>query len=186
MLKNRKVAVLIAVCVILASTLYSTHRSLVKLRTGVEEQFYSGVDDSGKGVETDIQKRLEYSGNLIKIAGYYDDAFKSQADAVTEARQNLAATGDGDFSGKYKYNNELTTAVEELYAVMNGYDGLSEGDTRYLNKYYEDFRSQGDMLNHKAALFNQKARAFNAEVLGDFPANFLKYPAFVKEIEIFG
>lgn len=176
----------IALCLVLIvlSTVYGAHRSLTKEKNKIEELFYIGVTNMGGGIESDLQKRLDYAYNLTTIARNYADAFADEVKAVDSARQNLAASGGA--SEKFRLNNQLTMAVGDLYEAMVTYEAMSEKDIKYRDEVYANLSSRNDIINNEAVRYNQKAREFNTEILGTFPANFLKYSAFVGPVEIFG
>lgn len=182
LVKKRRLAVIIAVVIVLLSTLFGVHRSLIELSYKVEELFYTGVDKSGIGIDDDLLKRLEYSYNLVSYARKYGGC-ETEADAVLSAREQLSAANSP--GAKYSANSELTNTALALYDKLNE-GSLSEKDFTYVKSQYNNLLSRNDTIAHEAGLYNQKVREFNNDTLGEFPINFLRYPAFIVELETYG
>lgn len=180
--KNRRNAIIICVVVIILSTCFSAHRSLSELKNEVETLFITGVDGGGAGIDTDLLKRVDYAGNLITIAKKYT-GFEGEIEALEQARADLVGS-HGGADEKFTLNNTLSDSFDRLNSVMAG--TLEEKDEKYRVEISNNFRSREDTLTREAARYNAKVREFNYNVLGTFPAMFLKYPAFVGELALFG
>ena len=79
MLKKRAAAGAVLAAVLIFGTLFGSYRSLSGLQKDAAGAFYVGVDDSGYGIATNLDLRVEYARNLCKIAADYDAAAEVQA-----------------------------------------------------------------------------------------------------------
>lgn len=165
MLKKRAVACTVLALVLVFGTLFGTHRSLTGLRKDAAEDFYVGADDSGYGIATNLDLRVEYARNLCKIAGGYDVALEIQV--VEEACTALEDAAD--FGEKYDANNDLTDAVDTLSLALQK-QSLSQEDEGYRKSLAADIASYEMKIDKLATEFNAGVRAFNGNVLGGFPA----------------
>ena len=180
--KRRQGAIAIVAVVIVLATLFGVRRSLNKASAQVSEMFYTGADASGYGIATDLDKILEFSGNLVTVANKYGAEFSDPAQAVTRARQELAQA-EG-VSGQYTASQTLLQAVETLNQAM--LDGeLSDQDEQYRSELYASILSRTTIIAHEATDYNAQVRSFNQDVLGAFPANLLSGLAGVDQLEEF-
>lgn len=180
-LKKRSGAVTVLILVIVLSTLFSCHRSLTKKQDKIEAILTTGSDGSGIGINSDLEKRVDYSRNLVKVAQKYQ-GLDREITALSNACDALVAR-DGGAAEAYSLNEDLSDAAQDLYLAMEGL--LAEKDEEYRQSLYANILSRNDTISHEAAKYNEKALDFNS-ILHTFPANILKYPSFVKECELFG
>jgi hypothetical protein len=178
LLGNRKFALLMAVILVVAGTLFGAHRSAASVGAEIETMFYEGVDGSGYGIAGDLSDRLDYAQYLCKIAGAFDGLDEEIA-SVQDARLHLD-TADGH-SAQFAANEALTEAVYALDAAMRAAGYESDDFTRYLS----NFDSKGMTITHEAEKFNAQVRSYNTELLGAFPMNLLRTPAAIEELEAF-
>ena len=178
--KRPAAAVAIVAVVIVLGTLFGVRRSLTQASAVVTEQFYQGTDGSGYGIATDLDKILEFSGNLVTVANKYGSQFSAQAQAVTQAR--LALDEAEGAAARYKANEALLQAVEALNQAMQDAD-LADRDEQYRSELYASILSRTTIIAHEATDYNAQVRSFNQDVLGAFPANLLSGLAGVDQLE---
>ena len=180
MLKKRGTAFGVLAVVLIFGTLFGTWRSLNGLRRDTLEYFYTGVDESGYGIATNLDLRVEYARNLCKIAEKYD------ATAETGAVQSACTALEDaeDFGAKYDANNDLAGAVEALSMKLAG-QALSQEDESYRKSLTADISSYEMKIDKLATPFNQEVRSFNQDALGSFPGDILGRLTGVKELEEF-
>ena len=166
--------------VLIFGTLFGTWRSLNGLRRDTLEYFYTGVDESGYGIATNLDLRVEYARNLCKIAEKYDAA--AETGAVQSACTALEDAED--FGAKYDANNDLAGAVEALSMKLAG-QALSQEDESYRKSLTADISSYEMKIDKLATPFNQEVRSFNQDALGSFPGGILGRLTGVKELEEF-
>lgn len=179
-LKDRRMAWAITVFLILASILTGTERSLNKLRKPIVEIFYNGVYSDGESIENDLQKKIEYAGNLITIAQRYlsDDV---NLIFIIGSREELIAAVK--LYEKYTANQKLTEAVNLLYNRIIEED-LSEKDLKYVEAIYANLKSLNVTISYDAALYNDKAVGFNSR-LNKLPCSIVKSLKMVMPLELF-
>ena len=178
--KRPAAAIAIVAVVIVLGTLFGVRRSLNRASAVVTEQFYQGTDGSGYGIATDLDKILEFSGNLVTVANKYGTQFSDQAQAVTQAR--LALDQAEGVSASYAANEALLQAVEALNQAMQDAD-LADRDEQYRGELYASILSRTTIIAHEATDYNAQVRSFNQDVLGAFPANLLSGLAGVDQLE---
>ena len=180
MLKKRGTACGVLAVVLLLGTLFGTWRSLTGLQRDTREYFYTGVDESGYGIATNLDLRVEYARNLCKIASKYDAG--AETGAVESA---CAALEDAEgFAAKYDANNDLAGAVDALSLKLQD-QALSQEDEDYRKSLTADIASYEMKIDKLATPFNQEVRSFNQDALGSFPGGILGRLTGVKELEEF-
>lgn len=177
-LKDRRVAVAVTVVVMILSTLFGAHRSLVAAAYPVQRYFNAGED--GYSIQRDLDTRAGLASNLMVVAERYllpNDAALMELDEAIAALKAAETVGE-----KAAANQRLTAATEQVYLALDGYP-LSAADARYRGQIRTDLASYNMTILHSD--YNERAQAYNTEVLGRFPANVLRYVAMVPELELF-
>lgn len=172
-LKQRKIAIPLTAAACVVFLLLGVGTGLGRQVSSLTAMYQTGVDGSGYGIATDLQKRDTYAGNLTALAQKYDGAFDEEINAVSEARTALdAALATDGYGDDYDANAQLTLAIEALNEAMKDY-ALSDADESYRAELYADLTSRNDTISHEATDFNTQVRSFNEDILGGFPANVL-------------
>ena len=78
-MKKRGIAYTILALTLVFGTLFGSWRSLTAERRDATEAFYVGTDQSGYGIATNLDLRVEYARNLCKIAARYDASAETTA-----------------------------------------------------------------------------------------------------------
>lgn len=178
-LKDRKIALLLMIIMIVLGTAFGSHRSLMKLYNSAEDVFYNGENRDGFSIQHDLEDRFEESLKLVKIAEKYTSLDSRYIADVTEARNNLKNAET--IKDKSKANSELDAAVYALYNEL-GNQKLSSQDEKYRISAYGTFNSYGDTISHSS--YNSTARKFN-ETLNKFPAGLLGKLTGIQELDTF-
>ncbi len=170
LLQSSRFAAAVLVAVIVFGSLFGVRRSLNRAEEKITRQFYTISSDEPYGIATDLDKILEFSGNLITIANKYGSAYSDCVENAAEARLALSeAQGPAE---SYAANEKLTLAVQALNAAMA--DGnLSETDEQYRVQLYASIQSRNSIIAHEASDYNTQVREFNQTVLGSFLADIL-------------
>ena len=112
-MKKALIAV-IAVVVIVIALFASTYNGLVTKSENVKEKESS--------IDVQLKRRADLIPNLINTVKGYMKHEQSVIDSVTSAREKMVnANNVGD---KINANNELTTALNNLYVVVENYPDL--------------------------------------------------------------
>ena len=180
MLKKRSTALIILVLVVIAGTLFGTHRSLSQARSQVAAIYLSGTENDGYGIDNKLDQRRDKANDLCKIAAKYDAeaeiaAVKEAISAINEA-ENASEACAADLA--------LTEACDALDAKLQSLS-LSEEDEGYRVSLMADLSSYSLQLQRLAADYNSAAADFNDNTLGIFPANLLGPLTGVREVEAF-
>lgn len=172
LLKNRNVAIVITVIVIVLSILGGSHRSLLAAAYSAERHF----DD----IQRDLDTRIGLASNLQVVAERYlyigEDALVELDTAITNLRDAQTA------NEKAIANQQLTAATERMDIVLQN-ENLSVTDERYRIQIRTDLASYNQIIGHSK--YNEKVDQYNAEVLGKFPANILAQVTGVTKLESF-
>lgn len=175
--KNRKVAAILMVVLILGSALGGAKRSLEKLRQEAEQVFYQGADGDGLGIQNDLDERAKLAYNLVTVAKRCLPEDRQEITQTLAARDALLYAKD--IHEKYRANLELTEATEALYQAM---EGLSADDEKFRIRLHTDLQSRNDTISHDP--YNRTAEEFNRK-LDAFPANLLGGLTGVKDAPLF-
>ena len=172
LLKNRNVAIVITVIVIVLSILGGSHRSLLAAAYSAERHF----DD----IQRDLDTRIGLASNLQVVAERYlyigEDALVELDTAITNLRDAQTA------NEKAIANQQMTAATERMDIVLQN-ENLSVTDERYRIQIRTDLASYNQIIGHSK--YNEKVEQYNAEVLGKFPANILAQLTGVPKLESF-
>ena len=172
LLKNRNVAIVITVIVIVLSILGGSHRSLLAAAYSAERHF----DD----IQRDLDTRIGLASNLQVVAERYlyigEDALVELDTAITNLRDAQTA------NEKAIANQQLTAATERMDIVLQN-ENLSVTDERYRIQIRTDLASYNQIIGHSK--YNEKVDQYNADVLGKFPANILAQLTGVPKLESF-
>lgn len=172
LLKNRNVAIVITVIVIVLSILGGSHRSLLAAAYSAERYF----DD----IQRDLDTRIGLASNLQVVAERYlyigEDALVELDTAITNLRDAQTA------NEKAIANQQMTAATERMDIVLQN-ENLPVPDERYRIQIRTDLASYNQIIGHSK--YNEKVDQYNAEVLGKFPANILAQLTGVPKLESF-
>lgn len=184
-LQNKATAVLVMVVMIAAGTLIGSHNSLSKVATKAQNIFYTGVNNDGLSIESDLNTRSELARNLATVASAYLPSDSIALASISTARDNLKSAST--IKEKAAANKALDEAVFTLYSLLEK-DGITNKEELVSNfsknptRIYTDFRSFGDTIKHDK--YNEYALEFN-EILTTFPSNLLSKVTFIKPLELF-
>lgn len=172
LLKNRTVAIMITVVIVLLSLLGGSHRSLLAAAYSAERYF----DD----IQRDLDTRIGLASNLQVVAERY---LSPEDDALITLEMAIAALSDAETTNeKAKANQNLTAATERMDLTLQSVS-LSATDNRYRIQIHTDLASYNQIIGHSQ--YNDKVDAYNTEVLGKFPANVLAQLTGVPKLESF-
>ena len=143
LLKNRNVAIVITVIVIVLSILGGSHRSLLAAAYSAERHF----DD----IQRDLDTRIGLASNLQVVAERYlyigEDALVELDTAITNLRDAQTA------NEKAIANQQMTAATERMDIVLQN-ENLSVPDERYRIQIRTDLASYNQIIGHSK--YNEK------------------------------
>lgn len=165
--KNRAVALLLALLVVLGSSVWNVNRSLEKEAEKAEALF-----EAHNGIEEQIESRISYCSQLWSVARDFPAAaaFRDAYNALYEAEDadNVAAMA--------KANAALTHAAEELHMQILASSRVTE-DAEY---YYGLQQNAARLLDGEAAEGYNTAAAAYQQLIRSFPLSLLRPLIFVE------
>lgn len=179
-LKNRKIACIITIFIIILSTIVNGSRTLLKLRSEVENKYTNGVADDGSGISSNLDGRIAAANNMITVSNRWIEGDQAVKDAATARDQLIAAKTPGE---QYAANIELSSAITALYDKL-GQVEMDERDTKYRQSLYVDLNSYNTVIDLAAEEYNQEAMNYNSN-LKKFPANLISTITNIKKIELY-
>lgn len=181
MLKNKFVAVLICVIVVLGSIFFGARRTLASEVDRVETMFVDGVDGDGQSILNDLRTRAGLALNLTAVAERYLEADDPLITEVRDTARTLMLTHTP--SACYELNTRLDLAVSQLNDALEA-ESLTEADEKYRSGIMTDFESYAAQIAHDG--YNDQVRILNEETLEKIPARWLKIITFVGTAEYYG
>jgi len=182
LLKNRKIAILIAVIVMIFTMLFGVHRSLSRLAKDVEDMFYDGVPIEGTN-ETwpSINQHLgNLTQSILDTSSMFanHEELSGEAEAMTIARRSFM---DADsITDKYSAYQDIQKTsivfIEKAETFM-----LYERELITLLDFQTVFRGATRAIQNSE--YNERARGFMDEA--SFIAVLLKPLVFVTSPQVF-
>ena len=160
--QNRAVAAIIAVSVVVCSTLFAGRVNLIKACTAQEEAFFSVPN--GKAPVYYVDQMISAAASLANVAEKYDRG--DDAAAIREARRELVSSEDSkDISDIYSAYRKLLSAVGclDIPSVADSMD----------RTLYEDNLSviSGASRELEQSSYNVNVTVFLETVYGRFPSS---------------
>ncbi|MDL2300352.1 hypothetical protein LJC01_01765 [Clostridiaceae bacterium OttesenSCG-928-D20] len=183
-LKKRPVAIILAIIIVIGSTVISAHRHIQKECQELEDCFYTGAYNEERGsidasINSQIQVMLNSSLGVVSISSKYPQ-LEEQTEILRESRDNL--NREGEISSKYQPYSVLIDDFAILVSSLREIE-LSDSDSENLSSYVRKFEGAQNVI--AKSTYNDNIRKFKREYLGSFPVNFLKHIAFVREPSLF-
>jgi len=175
--ENRTVAwIVFALAVIFALSLSGNalERNALEKRDDVLGVFYTGVNEDGLCIDSDLKQRAKDAYALVGIANRYpeiDASLVERAVAAQKALDEANALPQIRIKGRSDANRELDQAIEDLYTALTNVS-LSDVDQRGARSSYDNFKSHGNTIGRDP--FNELAAQSNVGVAkrySDFPAS---------------
>lgn len=190
--ENRTVAwVVFALAVVFALSLSGNalERNALEKRDDVLGVFYTGVNEDGLCIDSDLKQRAKDAYALVGIANRYPDIDASlveRAAAAQKALDEANALPRTQIKARSGANRELDQAVENLYTALTN-EALSGVDQREARSRYDDFKSHGSTIGRDP--FNELAAQYNIDaekMYSDFPASLIGgFKGGAPELELF-
>ena len=174
--KNRAVAVLLCVLIVIASTLLSTNVKLGREADGVSDGFY-------KGVTYDGYKHPAISDQLNNICGAADGLASVVASRQYSADlKDMLSQRTGTYTAVYAKYRDLLDCIEALKLELASVQ-LSERDASGTEQYFSTVSSASEVIG--SAGYNDSVQQFKRSYLDRFPGSILAKLAGVDAPELF-
>ena len=166
------VGVIIGIILVLVVMFSSTYNGLVSKK---EE-----VDGKLADISVQLERRADLIPNLVETVKGYAKHEEGTLTAVIEAR-NMAVNA-GTVNEKIDANNQLTGALNKLFALSEAYPDL-KANTNFMS-LQNDLKDTEDKITYARQFYNDSAMSFN-NLVEMFPSNIVASMFGFKKYEFF-
>lgn len=152
------IIIIVGVLALLVFYVIGIYNKLVNARNKVENQFSQ--------VDIQLKRRADLIPNLVETVKGYAKHEEGTLKGVIEARNK--AVNAGTINEKVEANNELTGALNKLFALAEAYPDLKANEN--FLKLQEDLKDTEDKITYARQFYNDSAMAFN-NLVQMFPSN---------------
>ena len=165
-------AIIGGIILILACYVIGVYNKLVNARNKVENQFSQ--------VDIQLKRRADLIPNLVETVKGYAKHEKTTLTEVIEARNK--AVNAGSVNEKIEANNELTGALNKLFALAEAYPELKANEN-FLS-LQGDLKDTEDKITYARQFYNDSAMGYN-NLIQMFPSNIVASMFGFKKFEYF-
>ncbi len=158
--------------IIIAGYIISVYNKLVNGRNKVDNQWSQ--------IDIELKRRADLIPNLVETVKGYAKHEEGTLTAVIEARNK--AVGAGTVNEKITANNELTGALNKLFALSEAYPDL-KANQNFLS-LQGDLKDTEDKITYARQFYNDAAMTFN-NLTEMFPSNIVASMFGFKKYEFF-
>ena len=166
------IIVIVGLIFILVCYVISVYNKLVNSRNKVDNQFSQ--------IDIQLKRRADLIPNLVETVKGYAKHEEGTLTAVIEAR-NMAVNA-GTVNEKIDANNQLTGALNKLFALSEAYPDL-KANTNFMS-LQNDLKDTEDKITYARQFYNDSAMSFN-DLVGMFPSNIIAKLFGFKEFSFF-
>ena len=152
------IIIIVGLIFILACYVISVYNKLVNARNKVDNQFSQ--------IDIQLKRRADLIPNLVETVKGYAKHEEGTLTAVIEAR-NMAVNA-GSINEKIDANNQLTGALNKLFALSEAYPDL-KANTNFMS-LQNDLKDTEDKITYARQFYNDSAMSFN-NLVEMFPSN---------------
>lgn len=171
-LKQKKIAWLIAIILVISSTLLSCHIKLDKKCSQITDGFYSGVNYDGylhPSIFNQLKNISSYSLGIISIADNYGIDTANLNELRDHLESNLSESKN-NISDLYDNYTALMPVLNKVTEELNG-KTLSERDRTGYSEYKTNI--DGAVSTIDSAGYNESVTSFMSNEYRVFPVNIL-------------
>ena len=154
------IIILVGILVVVGGYVVGVYNKLVNARNKVENQFSQ--------IDIQLKRRADLIPNLVETVKGYAKHEKDTFEAVINARNK--AVNAGSVNEKIEANNELTGALNKLFALAEAYPELKANEN-FLS-LQNDLKETEDKITYARQFYNDSAMQFN-NLVQMFPTNFI-------------
>ena len=180
--KNRAVAVLLCVLIVIASTLLSTNVKLGREADGVSDGFYKGVTYDGykhPAISDQLNNICGAADGLASVVASYDVDVVALRQYSADLKDMLSQR-TGTYTAVYAKYRDLLDCIEALKLASVQ---LSERDASGTEQYFSTVSSASEVIG--SAGYNDSVQQFKRSYLDRFPGSILAKLAGVDAPELF-
>ena len=154
------IIVIVGILALLVFYVIGIYNKLVNARNKVENQFSQ--------VDIQLKRRADLIPNLVETVKGYAKHEEGTLKGVIEARNK--AVNAGTINEKVEANNELTGALNKLFALAEAYPDLKANEN--FMELQKDLKETEDKITYARQFYNDSAMSFN-NLVQMFPSNFV-------------
>lgn len=166
------IIIVVGLLIVLAGYVISIYNKLVNARNKVENQFSQ--------VDIQLKRRADLIPNLVETVKGYAKHEEETFTSVIEARNK--AVNAGSVNEKIEANNELSGALNKLFALAESYPELKANEN-FLS-LQNDLKDTEDKITYARQFYNDSAMNFN-NLVEMFPSNIIAGMFSFKKFEYF-
>ena len=166
------IIILVGILFLLVSYVIGIYNKLVHARNKVENQFSQ--------VDIQLKRRADLIPNLVETVKGYAKHEEGTFTAVIEARNK--AVNAGTVNDKIEANNELTGALNKLFALAEAYPDLKANEN-FLS-LQNDLKDTEDKITYARQFYNDSAMGYN-NLIQVVPSNIVANMFGFKKFEYF-
>ena len=166
------IIIISGVLVLLALYVVGVYNKLVNARNKVDNQFSQ--------IDIQLKRRADLIPNLVETVKGYAKHEEGTLTAVIEARNK--AVSAGTVNEKIDANNELTGALNKLFALTEAYPDLKANEN--FMSLQNDLKDTEDKITYARQFYNDSAMSFN-NLVEMFPSNVVAKMFKFKKFEFF-
>lgn len=166
------IVVVLVIVVLLVLYLVSIYNKLVNSRNKVDNQFSQ--------IDIQLKRRTDLIPNLVETVKGYAKHEENTFKEVVEARNK--AVSANSINEKIDANNELTGALNKLFALSESYPELKANEN-FLS-LQNDLKETEDKITYSRQFYNDSAMQFN-NIVEMFPSNIVANMFHFKKYEYF-
>lgn len=154
------IIIVVGLLLVLVCYVIGIYNKLVNARNKVENQFSQ--------VDIQLKRRADLIPNLVETVKGYAKHEEGTLTAVIEARNK--AVNAGTVNEKVEANNELTGALNKLFALAESYPELKANEN-FLS-LQNDLKDTEDKITYARQFYNDSAMGYN-NLTQMFPSNII-------------
>ncbi len=150
----------IVLVVVIIGFVIATYNDMVRLRNSVKNSFAQ--------IDTQLQRRFDLIPNLVETVKGFATHEKELLENVTASRSGYMSAGSNE--EKLAMNNQLTSTLKSLFAVVENYPQL-KADTNFL-KLQDELSETEEKVAYSRQFYNDAVTIYNNKIQM-FPANLI-------------
>ena len=166
------IIVVVALLIVLACYVIGVYNKLINARNKVENQFSQ--------VDIQLKRRADLIPNLVETVKGYAKHEEETFTSVIEARNK--AVNAGSVNEKIEANNQLSGALNKLFALAESYPELKANEN--VLALQNDLKDTEDKITYARQFYNDSAMHFN-NLVEMFPSNIIAGMFGFKKFEYF-
>ena len=143
------IIIVVGLLFVLAAYVISVYNKLIHARNKVENQFSQ--------IDIQLKRRADLIPNLVETVKGYAKHEEGTFTAVVEARNK--ALSAGSVNEKIEANNELTGALNKLFALAESYPELKANEN--FLALQADLKDTEDKITYARQFYNDSAMQYN-------------------------